>query len=652
MRLKRLTSTCICVSAFCLVTKADAAIVPDAPPPEPIGYINTDPVPLRAFTYPGKSYEALVPATLDLADRAKLAINAFTETMNPNCDLESYYWFNILTDPATLHHSYSDHVRIKYMQALPYLRVASGSTQNLDREARVMQIHLQMQGPDGLFYTPFKGRPWGQMNASSGQWLMDAGVIDHPDAQRPHGDQLAVFTFDGGRALGGLAVYAVVDPDGPWREAARRMADALMERVIVEGDAAYLSSPATIPGWPISKPKSPPKKYTAAVTCQTAHGLAQYDRLVTGQVTRATELAAKLLRYILRDSEFYGLGGEFLNKRDGDESVHFHTHTMVLLAALEVVRMTGERDLLEMAQEVYDYAVSRGNSLVGYFPEHLHIDISTSETCEVADMVMAAIQFSHLGIDRWDDADRWIRNQFSENQLTQLNFINDGHIPLIKMTKMEDPYYTSDRVADRVLGSFVYWPSPNDLIGSIRKGAITDTYASGQSGCCTANGGKAVGYVWKHILTYDEGTLRVNLLLNRASVWADVDSHIPYKGQVDVNVKQDLDLQVRIPEWVEPADVRVDVDGQEREPLFDGRYAKCGTVKQGQTASVKFPMVDRTDQVTIQGFDYRLTRRGNTVVQIDPPGHYWPLYQRSHYRAGETLWKKKTRFVPEAELDW
>ena len=31
--------------------------------------------------------------------------------------------------------------------------------------------------------------------------------------------------------------------------------------------------------------------------------------------------------------------------------------------------------------------------------------------------------------------------------------------------------------------------------------------------------------------------LSVNLLLNRASPWVDVDSHIPYEGRVDLKVK-------------------------------------------------------------------------------------------------------------------
>jgi hypothetical protein len=44
----------------------------------------------------------------------------------------------------------------------------------------------------------------------------------------------------------------------------------------------------------------------------------------------------------------------------------------------------------------------------------------------------------------------------------------------------------------------------------------------------------------------------VNLLLNRASAWADLDSYIPYEGRVDVRVKRDCELAVRIPEWVKP----------------------------------------------------------------------------------------------------
>ncbi len=70
--------------------------------------------------------------------------------------------------------------------------------------------------------------------------------------------------------------------------------------------------------------------------------------------------------------------------------------------------------------------------------------------------------------------------------------------------------------------------------------------------CCSGNGSRALYAAFYDILSYDEAgnTLKVNLLLNRASKWADIDSHIPYKGQVNIKVKRPVNLSVRIPGWV------------------------------------------------------------------------------------------------------
>ena len=158
--------------------------------------------------------------------------------------------------------------------------------------------------------------------------------------------------------------------------------------------------------------------------------------------------------------------------------------------------------------------------------------------------------------------------------------------------------------------------------------------------------------MWDHILTHENGKLRVNLLLNRASPWADVDSHIPYTGQVDVKVKQPLDLAIRIPEWVGPGEVRCQVAGAERRLEFDGRYVQVGAVKPGDVATVTFPIAERTDVVYVEKEQYTLIRKGNDVVHIHPPGKYCPLYQRAHYRANTTRWRKLERFVSNEIIHW
>lgn len=66
--------------------------------------------------------------------------------------------------------------------------------------------------------------------------------------------------------------------------------------------------------------------------------------------------------------------------------------------------------------------------------------------------------------------------------------------------------------------------------------------------CCTGNGTRSIYYLWDHALRYEGGHLRVHLLMNRVSEWADVLSHVPYEGRVDVSVKQPVAVSVRRPE--------------------------------------------------------------------------------------------------------
>ena len=75
-------------SARAQVSGSQAADAPDPPPKGPIGYMNSDIPEFETPQYPGEYYEAIVPATLDLAERARLAAHAMTSMTNPLCDFE------------------------------------------------------------------------------------------------------------------------------------------------------------------------------------------------------------------------------------------------------------------------------------------------------------------------------------------------------------------------------------------------------------------------------------------------------------------------------------------------------------------------------------------------------------------------------------
>ena len=146
--------------------------------------------------------------------------------------------------------------------------------------------------------------------------------------------------------------------------------------------------------------------------------------------------------------------------------------------------------------------------------------------------------------------------------------------------------------------------------------------------------------------------MKVNLLLNRASPWADVNSHIPYQGRVDVNVKQAHELSIRIPEWVKAKDARCQVNGKERSLSWQSRYAVVGRVKSGDGVTLTFPIAERIDRVQVEGHEYTLVRKGNDVINVDPPGKNHPLYERDHYRENQTRFKSIQRFVPDRTVDW
>ena len=129
-------------------------------PGDPIGYINPEIPDFAIPPYDGQRYEATVPDTLDLAERARLAIHAMTENPNPEADYEPYWGIVWTPVPRMRSDFVSPSITPKFQEAVYLDRIMSGSEQNLHVDRRWMEVTLKCQGPDGLMYTPTRGRPW------------------------------------------------------------------------------------------------------------------------------------------------------------------------------------------------------------------------------------------------------------------------------------------------------------------------------------------------------------------------------------------------------------------------------------------------------------------------------------------------------------
>ena len=628
-----------------------------ADPPRPAGieYINPDIPDFKDPEYPGEYYDALVPATLDLAERARLAIHRVTSMTNPNIDYEMYFGVSHMSQPPAMNHSASDmHCQGKFSEVLPLLRMMCGSLQNMNVETAWTKVLLKMQGPDGILYTPTTGRDW--IIAKIPEGYPEDTNIKH----------FSLIGFGVARTVAAFLIYAQKDPQGPYAEAARKLVEGYKKVAIVEGDQAYVFSTTKSPEQPAVKPKKPLTVYQAGTQAWIAQYLAMYDRALKDPA--ASRLAEKMMNYNMFKVEYNEPSGRFKPSKgmglgpgaEKHQYAHFHTHATNILACLYVYMQTGNKQLLDRAVKAYEWGISKSETLVGFFPMVTYdeyIGAQTAETCQVADMVIAAVTLSKIGIDKWDDVDRWTRNQLAENQLTQIGWVTDGHLDYSRSKTDEDffknPQRTTDRVAERTVGAFAGWPTPNDWVGAEDWwGGNTHNILYTIMNCCTAAGSRGLFSVWRDMTSFEKGRLRVHLLLNRASKWADIDSSIPYTGRVDVSVKRPLELELRIPEWVKPGEVECTVDDQARPLSFDGRYAKIGKVNKGQKVVMTFPISERTEKRTIEGFDYTFVVLGNDVVHVDPPGKYAPLYQRGQYRGGKTLYRKVKRFVSEEEFPW
>ena len=261
-----------------------------------------------------------------------------------------------------------------------------------------------------------------------------------------------------------------------------------------------------------------------------------------------------------------------------------------------------------------------------------------------ADMVSLAVKLSESGLgDYWDDVDRWVRNNFAEQQLTSSEWVYRSTEDLPKQPL--PPHSVAEHTPERNIGAFAGWSSGNDWVVN-----------GGIMHCCTGNGTRAIYYVWQSILQSDNERLKVNLLLNRAAPGADIYSYLPYSGRVDLKIKTSFrSVLVRAPEWIESGSNSVvcTVNGISRPVHWQGRSVEIGPAEPGQTLILTFPVSKRTVTERIGPDKYTLVLQGNTVVSIDPSGKHGPLYNDRLLSANnEMRWLKLDRFISGEPIAW
>jgi len=688
-RRKFLKSSLKTCGALALSSPVRAASAPTMGAQFKIEYIRKDIAHFEIPPHRGKSYEDKVPDTLDLAERLKLGIHGLTGIADPQSDYEIYWLADFFRNPPVMAHDFSDWVQVQegLMEALPLLRLATGDHLNSLIDPVWMASLLKSLGPDGLVYVPLNGRPWGRIKASGVKpvWKTDGSVTDFADPS------VSQFTNAAscGRAISTMMVYHLRDQNPMWPAAIEKMIQRLSQLTLDRGDWCTFPRGVFEPQAIIDPRAEMPQGSLWGTTCnvRVIQSLGQYYRMTRYEPAR--RLASRLVTYAryhggifdsegrwLLDPEVKGkvwksrgvansAGGQRkggnLGEQLGQGGVigynvegltlggQAHGHSIALLSLLEYALAVGDKDLIAFVKAGFEWMLGPGSAygvstLVGWFPEWYVPDFPACESCTLGDFAGIAIKLSEAGMgDYWDNIDRCVRNHYAEAQLMSADWVyrlaeNQPRKPVAFNESAE-------HTPEKNIGAWSGWAGVNEWATWV-----------GIQHCCTGNAARGLYYIWEHIIDYRDGELKLNLLLNRASRWADVYSYIPNQGRADLKMKEPCgNVSVRAPEWVETGSplIACKVNGATRPLHWSGRYVNVGAARPGDNIVVTFPISERTVKEKIGAGTSTLVMRGNTVVSMDPAGKDGPLYQdRGKYRTSEIAWRPVKRFVSDETIEW
>ena len=367
-------------------------------------------------------------------------------------------------------------------------------------------------------------------------------------------------------------------------------------------------------------------------------------------------------------------------------SGHVHSYMGALLGLLEYGISANDTAALEFVRAGYEYWKTFGLSSIGLF----------GETCALGEMTYLAVMLSRLGVgDYWDDAERYVRNQLAEVQVTpeklgQLKgklglmdtvppFASEANMQTygvgMEVTDVDDPKH----VLNRSLGIFLSDASHPLYVHPGQQTSVI---------CCEGNAMQGMYYAWEGIVTERDGLVSVNLPLNRASPWLDVDSYLPYEGKVELHNKTASAADFRVPDYVDPATLTVTKNGGGTPFTWIGNRILMTGLAAGDVVAIAFDLKNWTETSTLkwmqdrfwlEGSDprtyaedpfptpnyvYTIEFRGNTAVRVECPqdtaastGRDLRLYQGADRAAarnaapGSTPMKSGvTRYIPHTTL--
>jgi hypothetical protein len=571
-----------------------------------------------------------------LASRAARAVHALTSLRDEQLDGQVYFFIRYSDDPPRAYHDafdYGDGTG-RHTDALTLAHIMTGSQEALDAAREMGELLIRWQGKKGLNWWP--DEPWTKPGAPGLSWWT---LREWQPTER-----VAEIAWSQRGTLMGLTSLYLLTGEDRYRRHAEALVDGLNEIALAGPDYRFFPELAYRQGgW----------RHTEEPVSDGTSEFAGVDILpllrlcaVTGYEPALT-LAEGLARFILHRAEGYELDGRFY-KTTGLWG-HFHSKVGTITGIIRLGLLTGQPEYVAWGRQAYEAAKAWGTDF-GWFPESLR-NHRRCETCGITDMIEIALLLGlHLDPSYLSDAERYGRNHLVESQFAGTAWA--ARIPqgfraeqqIYPDTSGRDSErWSSDRdIVARSAGGFAGWSAPNDLFD---KGAFQ------MMQCCNGAGTRALYDLWHYAVSDDGRRARVHLAFSRPAPWGDIVSYRPSDGRVDVTMKAERSLGVRVPEWVSWSDVQVLLNDEATRSGYEDCYLWVEDLKPGDTVSVRYPLPLHSSTAVLGEDVYIADYKGDSVVNITPEGRYVPLYRRDQFLGRNVPETDQLWHLPSSEID-
>lgn len=616
--------------------------------------------------YEGNCISQTVPDTLDLVDRATLALNGILGTIDPDL-LTTWGLIHFNARRPHLSHWASAETLVdpKLAESITLMRIMSGETKGLDLEQRYRAAILSRL-QDGLYWDRNDPRrPWRN---------------SYSEAFYGKGRDEDFATLPGaGRILRTMLIWRElgVKPE-QMEEEIRKLATGLLRIAIKSGNYAYYpehggwGEPCAYPrsGWlNTEEAQGETEGGEGSVVCMHGHQIYAAARWYRESLQgEALDLATLLTNYVMLPRFWGGIPDPWGDRTNiklrhigahrpdpaftagyeqGHWYSHFHARAIALRGILEYAWTAGDDHAAEFVRRAYEYTLTQGIPRMGWINCY-PAGVNHVEGCALGDLVALGIRLSDYGLgDYWDDVDAVVRNQLVEQQLTNPELLQE--ISRNATSQCCENAYPGqlafpEDIYTRTLGVFG---------GTALPTTIPETWVMH---CCTSNASQGLYYAWEGTVREEGEIAQVNLYLNRSTRLLEMDSYLPYVGRLTIRNKAAKKIAVRIPFWIHRVDLSVIINEKVIRPDWLDNRIIFETLTPGDTITLTFPIAQKTQAYTINTNSpseqiYYLTLRGSTVVDITPrddtPTGY-PMYLRNHLKAVDTApLKRVNKFIPD-----